>query len=269
MYVHTPPTSFTISVLNDDDADVKLQIPQDDGSFEYRLKVMGPMTIDEGASTKYALVLETQPSANVSVFATIVMPRPNTPLTVRLVPPSLVFTMSNWNVPQVVTVAASNDNIDNDQDAETIRVVYHAITEDSIFQSKATNNTVIVQIADDDTAGVAILEDTNVIELTEGGDAKEFVIKGLTSEPLQQVYIVIQTTNPSLIEITPPAFTILPSLWQTVNQKITVRALNGKYAIGTTFDLTVQTNSSDPKNKAEILPAKFATGVETVVALQH
>ena len=128
MYAHTPPSSFTISVLNDDEADVKLQIPQDDGSFEYRLKVMGPMTIDEGASTKYALVLDTQPrSANVSVLATIFAPRPNTPLSVRLEPPSLVFTKSNWNVPQVVTFNASHDDIDNDQDTETFRIVYHAM----------------------------------------------------------------------------------------------------------------------------------------------
>ena len=47
--------------LNDDIADVKLQIPVEDGTFQYR-SAMGPMTIDKG--NLFALVLDTEPTAN-------------------------------------------------------------------------------------------------------------------------------------------------------------------------------------------------------------
>ena len=244
MYAQTPPSSFTISVLNDDEADVKLQIPQDDGSFEYRLKVMGPMTIDEGTSTKYALVLDTQPSANVSVSATIFAPRPNTPLTARLAPPSLMFTTSNWNVPQVVTFNASNDDIDNDKDTETFRIVYHATTEDSIFQSKATNNTVIVEVADDDTAGIQV--DDGVLQLVEGGEPMYVRVLGLATKPLgnMTLFFVPSTSN---LKVYPSTISVTQDEWNRLNRTIQVQALKGDYSGGTSLALTVEAQSTDPK----------------------
>ena len=243
MYAHTPPTSFTISVLNDDNADVKLQIPQDDGSFEYRLKVMGPMTIDEGTNIKYALVLDTQPSANVSVSATIFPPRPTTPLTARLEPPSLVFTTLNWNVPQMVTFNASNDDIDNDHDVETFRIVYHASTEDSIFQSKATNNTVIVEVADDDTAGIEM--DDAVLQLAEEGEWISFNIHRLGSQPLGDV--LLSMVAHAVLEVSPQTVLVKDTEWQGINVSVQVRALRGDYTLQNSFSIKIEPNSTDPK----------------------
>ena len=67
------------------------------------------------------------------------------------------------------------------------RIVYHSTTEDSIFQSKATNNTVIVEVADDDTAGIQV--DDGVLQLVEEGEWISFNIHSLGSQPLGDVLL--------------------------------------------------------------------------------
>ena len=124
-------------------------------------------------------------------------------------------------------------------------MLYYVSTTDSIFQLKATNNTVIARIADDDTAGIS-LEYNDVVQLIEGGASQTFTIVGLTSEPLQSVDISISTTS-NLIQISPSTFTISASNWNNVNKVISLQAVNGNYAGGTTFTLSVSATSADPK----------------------
>ena len=154
VYANTNAKSFTITAVNNDNADAKLQLVAAGGGFEYKLKVVGPLAITKG---RYLIwfVLDTEPTQNVTVYPDITSPRSNTPLSVTLSPAEVAFTPSNWNTPQQITLSASGDDIDNDVDEETFEVLYYISTTDSIFQSKATNNTVIARILDDDTAGIS------------------------------------------------------------------------------------------------------------------
>ena len=241
-YKHSPPSSFNIRVLNDDTADVKLQIPMEDGSFQYRLKAMGPITIDEGSSASFALVLDTEPTANVTVVAWVIEPRQDTPLKVHVKRSSVLFTASNWMSPQLVTVAADNDDIDNDKDRETFEVVCFVRTNDSVFQSQATNSTVILQVQDDDTAGVQF--DQNIVTLNEDGDWKPFVVHALTTKPLRDVSVTIRGSDDSL-QADPSEFLVQKDHWNVVNRSIKVRAVG--YAGQESSLLYIKTFSADPK----------------------
>ena len=269
IYASTNAKSFTITAINNDNADFKLQLPKQDNSdgFEYKLKVVGPLAITEGTNTSYGLILDTQPTQNVIVHPSITYPRTNTPLIVTLYPSILTFTSSNWNTPQSIILSASGDSIDNDIDVESFQVLYYVKTSDTIFVSKATNNTVITQISDDDTAGIKT-EGDNVIALTEGSGNKTFTIKQLTSKPLHDVTITITSSSSSLIEATPSSITISKSNWDSINQKVTVKALDGDYSSGTTFTITLSCTSTDPKYNTASTNINQAVTVATVGPLK-
>ena len=141
--------------------------------FEYKLKVVGPLAITEGTNTSYGLVLDTEPIKDVMVHPLISYPRTNTPLVVTLYPSLLTFTSSNWNTPQPIILSASGDSIDNDVDVERFEILYYIKTSDAVFLSKSTNNTVITEISDDDTASL-IIDSDNVLSLTEGSGNETF-----------------------------------------------------------------------------------------------
>ena len=122
VYKNLAASHFTISALNDDDADAKLQLTKDGGGFEFRLKVVGPFTITEGENVTYDVVLDTCPNATVLVGLDVKALGENTPLFVTHHPPFLVFLPDEWNVTKSVVLSTPNDNIDNDMDIERFHV---------------------------------------------------------------------------------------------------------------------------------------------------
>ena len=73
MYANTNAKSFTISAINNDNADAKLQLVAEGGGFEYKLKVVGPFAITEGTDTSYGLVLDTIAKIKSSGFKKVAL----------------------------------------------------------------------------------------------------------------------------------------------------------------------------------------------------
>ena len=65
------------------------------------------LTVREGGSNTYTVVLDKQPSTDVTVTVTVPS---GTDLTVS--PPSLMFTRQNWHMPKTFTVRAEDDDVD-------------------------------------------------------------------------------------------------------------------------------------------------------------
>jgi len=244
---NSSPQSFTITAINNDNADVKLQLQKQGGGFEYKLKVVGPLGITEGTNTSYGMVLDTKPTDSVVVYSKITPPRLRTPLKIMLSPSIVTFTINNWDIPQLITLSASGDSIDNDIDIELFEVLYFIQTVDNIFFSKTTNSTVITKVTDDDTAGI-VLANNNVIQLEEAGQSQTFTFTGIASKPMENVTITISIVS-SLISVNPTSFTISKGhdYWKNINKLIVVKALEGNYGAGTTFNLIIKSNSTDPK----------------------
>ena len=96
------------------------------------------LTVGEGGSGTYTVVLDTQPTGNVTV--TIVDPTDNTDVTAE--PAALTFTTTNWNSAQTVTVSADQD-ADTDDDTATVT---HTV---SGYGSVSSAASVTVTVAED------------------------------------------------------------------------------------------------------------------------
>ena len=122
------------------------------------------LTIDEGTSDAYTVVLDTEPTAAVTISI-------SAGGDVTTQPTSLLFTPTNWDTPQTVTVSAGHD-LDEDDDTFTIT---HTVTPGSAAEYAVFTilPDVHVTVLDDDykTGTPTVPQHLNV-KNTESGTAK-------------------------------------------------------------------------------------------------
>ena len=162
-------TTTTVNITDDDGAGVTVS----DNS----------LTIAEGSSGTYTIVLDSQPTADVTV--TINDPS-NTDVTAE--PASLTFSSTDWNTPKTVTVDAAQDD---DADDETATVTHTVTSTDSKY-SGASANSVTVTITDDEVpvtvsfgqANYTVAEGDPVsVTVTLSADPERTVVIPLTHTP--------------------------------------------------------------------------------------
>ena len=99
------------------------------------------LPVNEGSTGTYTVVLNSQPTASVTVT-----PSRTGSADVTFSPPTLTFTTSNWSTVQTVTVTAAQDS-DAVDDSATIS---HAVTGGDY--AGVTADSVVVTVDDDETA---------------------------------------------------------------------------------------------------------------------
>ena len=165
------PATATVSITDDDGAGVSVS--------------KASLTIAEGSSDTYTIVLDSQPTADVTV--TINDPPGNTDVTAE--PASLTFSSTDWNSPMTVTVSAGRDD---DAEDETATVTHTVTSADSSY-SVASANRVVVSITDDDDPQVTVMfgaADHTVPE----GDTVEVTVS-LSADPERTVTIPLAATE--------------------------------------------------------------------------
>ena len=165
-------TQATVSITDDDGAGVSVS--------------ESSLTIAEGSSGTYTIVLESQPTADVTV--TINDPS-NTDVTAE--PASLTFSSTDWNSPKTVTVNAAQDA---DADDETATVT-HAVTSTDSSYISATANSVAVSVTDNDEVPVTVQFGATLYEVVEGETVTVAVT--LSADPERTVVIPITHTPQS------------------------------------------------------------------------
>ena len=162
-------TQATVSITDDDGAGVSVS--------------ESSLTIAEGSSGTYTIVLDSQPTADVTV--TINDPS-NTDVTAE--PASLTFSSTDWNTPKTVTVNAAQDADAEDETA----TVTHAVTSTDSKYSGASANSVTVTITDDEVpvtvsfgqANYTVAEGDPVsVTVTLSADPERTVVIPLTHTP--------------------------------------------------------------------------------------
>ena len=161
----------TVSIEDDDGAGVSVSEPS--------------LTIVEGSSDTYTVVLDSQPTAGVTV--TINDPSVNTDVTAD--PASLTFSSSDWSSPKTVTVNAAHDN-DADDDTATVT---HTVTSSDSSYSGVSANSVVVSVTDDDDVRVTVSFDQASYRVLEG----DAVMVGVTlsADPQSTVIIPLEATG--------------------------------------------------------------------------
>ena len=254
-YSTHPERTVDLKIVNDDNADVKLwTINEEDNTYDYDVKFVGPLSIPEGNMVAYGVRLDTQPRADVTIFPNITLNNADKVAAHPILnaePAYLVFGASNWSTIQRLELRSGQDNIDNDK--ERFQILHNVITTDTVLFQKSTVRPIltVLDVTDDDTAGI-VLEDNALVEVNEGVGNQTFRIVGLATQSLHDVTISISASS-NLIVVTPSTIVVEKNDWQSANKVVAVAALDGDYDVTTNFDLTIRSSSVDPKyvNKTE------------------
>ena len=169
------------------------------------------LTVAEGGSTTYTVVLNLQPTSDV----VITVSSDNTDVTVS--PATLTFTTANWSTAQTVTVAAAQD-ADAVNDAASIAHAVDASRSANEFDA-VTIAGVTVTVTDDETAGVTVSKST--LTVAEGASATYTVV--LDAQPASDVVIGVTKSGSPDVTVSPARLTFTRANWDTA-QTVTVAA---------------------------------------------
>ena len=146
----------------------------------------GLVTTEAGGTDSFEVVLDTQPSADVSIALSSDNPAEGNPDSA-----TLVFSAANWDVPQTVTVTGADDDIDDGDVAYSI-VTAAAVSMDTDYAGIDPDD-VGVTNTDDDTAGITVTPSSGLIT-TEAGGSDSFTVV-LDSEPTMDVSIDLASSD--------------------------------------------------------------------------
>ncbi len=170
----------------------------------------GVNVAEPSGTDTYAVRLAAEPTADV-----VVAVAPQTAGVVTVAPTSLTFTDSTWSTPQMVTVTAVNDDIDNPSNVRSANIEHTPTSTDSRF----TANILPVSVTDDDTVGFVF----SPTALTVAENASGSYTVALTSEPTANVMVTVAgasgevtfDTNPDMAGTQTTPLTFTAGTWDT------------------------------------------------------
>jgi hypothetical protein len=190
------------------------------------VSVSGALLLSElGTSGSFAVVLNTQPTASVSIPLMVsdgteaIFTSPFTGASGML-----VFTSTDWNTPQVVLVAGVDDSTVDGNYAGTL-YVGAAGSSDPVYDGYEPPDVYFTTV-DDDSAGVTVSADPTVF-VWESGTVGSFTVV-LNSEPTDVVVMTVSVSDATEGTLVDPAggtLSFSQSSWD-VPQTVTVRGVD-------------------------------------------
>ena len=153
-----------------------------------------------GAGNTYTVVLNTQPSGDV----TVALSSDNSDVTAGVT--TVNFTAANWNTPQSVVVSAAEDDDGNDDTAN----ITHTVSGANYAGATISNNPVVVTVTDNDTRGVTI--DPTSRTLTEGTNIGTYTV-ALTSAPVGGNVVITPTSDNDDVSVNPNTLNFNAANW--------------------------------------------------------
>ncbi|MEG4215049.1 DUF4347 domain-containing protein [Microcoleus sp. Pol14C6] len=201
----------------------------------------GLITGEEGTKANFSVVLNTQPTADVTIGLNTDNVAEGTVST-----NSLTFTPANWSVPQPVTVTGVEDSsADGDIDYKIVTAA--AVSTDVNYNNRDLADVTITN-KDNDTAGISVTPTQTTA--TEGGANGSYDIE-LMSQPIAPVTITL-TTGEQIQAIAPVTFTA--DNWNLA-QTVTVKAVDDTVVEGAhSANITHSVSSTDAKYNVVVVP---------------
>jgi len=172
----------------------------------------GLTTTEAGGAATFTVVLNTQPTADVTIGLSSSDTSEGT-----VSPTSLTFTSANWNVAQTVTVTGVDDPLDDGDIAYTI-VTAAAVSSDAAYHGLDPSD-VTASNTDNDTAGITVTP-TSGLTTTEAGGAATFTVV-LDSQPTADVTIGLSSSDTTEGTVSPTSLTFTSANWN-VAQTVTL-----------------------------------------------
>ncbi len=201
LYRNAAAASVSVTV-RDDDRDIGVTISETS------------MTIEEGTTGTYTVVLRSQPTGDVTVTIA-----GNTDTDVSLYKNTLTFTDEDWNAAQTVTVTAEQDEDTVDEDDVTLTHTV-ASTDDSEYDGVSADS-VTVSITDDDGAPPGVTVSKSSLTIQEGSSDTYTVV--LDSQPAGDVTVTIAGHASTDVSLDKTTLTFTDQDWNTT-QVVTVTA---------------------------------------------
>jgi hypothetical protein len=164
----------------------------------------GLRTTERGGQDSFTVVLTARPSDDVTIELSSSDEDEGT-----VAPTRLVFTPSNWNAPQPVTVTGQDDD-GQDGDQEYTIVTSAAESDDEDYDGKAVADVRVTNV-DDESGGVTVTPTTGLVT-TEDGDTVSFTVV-LNSQPAANVVIGLSSDNTAEGTVAPGSLTFTPDDW--------------------------------------------------------
>ena len=187
------------------------------------------LTIEEGGTGTYTVVLASEPASavTVSMFAPS-----GTDLSVDILP---VFTASNWDEPQTVTVTAGEDE---DQEDDRVTLTHRTASADAGYHDLAVDPLEVTITDNDAGAGVRVAPRELTIE--EGGEGSYTVV--LNTEPAAPVTVTVSAGGD--LTAIPDVLTFTALTWDEP-QEVTLTAADDEDASDDTETVTHAVTSTD------------------------
>jgi uncharacterized repeat protein (TIGR01451 family) len=223
----------SVNITDDDVAGVP--ITESDGSTD---------VVEGGASDSYTVVLNSQPTATVTLTLT-----PDTQADLGAGggnPIALVFAPGDWDTAQSVTVSAVDDDVVEGPHGSTIR--HSASSDDGNYEGLAIPD-LGVNITDDDVAGVTLTESGGSTDVVEGGASDSYAVV-LNSQPASSVTLAITPDAQTDLGAgggVSIALVFAPDGWDTA-QSVTVSAVDDDVVEGLHSSRIGHSASSDDGN---------------------
>ncbi len=128
---------------------------------------------------------------------------------------TLTFTDTTYNVPQLVTITAVDDQI---AEGTHLTTVAHTITTVDVTYTSVTASNVVLSVADDDVAGIDVTPTTG-LETNEIGGTDTFDVV-LLSQPTADVTITVNSSNTAQGTVSTALLTFTSGNWSSAQTVI-------------------------------------------------
>ena len=195
-------------------------------------------TSEDGTSATFTVVLNTQPTADVSIDLI------SNDLTEGTISDNrLTFTPTNWDTNQTITITGVNDYVD-DGDITYKILINNAVSTDLVYNGLSISNVDVINV-DDDEAGITVISDTNQTSEDGTSTSIKFV---LNSQPLADVSTELELDDISegSLDIFVVLFT--PDNWSDTSVVVVTGVDDDEVDGDITYDLSISsTVSTDDK----------------------
>ena len=195
------------------------------------------LTVAEGESNTYRIVLSSQPAGVVTVSIGGIA---QTDLSLSAIP--LTFTTSNWNTARTVTVTADQDD---DAVDDTATLTHTVSSPDDDDYDGVIAGSVSVTVTDDDSVGVTVSKTS--LDIEEGDSATYTVV--LDSEPTGSVTVTVNAPANTDVTAEPASLTFTVNDWDTP-QEVTVAVAQDGDAADADATVTHSVSGGDPAYSA-------------------
>jgi len=205
-----------------DPADVDLLNVDDDSAGITVTPALGLSTDESGATDTFTVVLNSEPTANVTIPLSS-----SDPDEVTVAPAMLVFTPANWNAPQTVTVTGVDDPIADGNQVVSI-LTAAATSTDANYDGRDAANVEVTNI-DNDSASISVTPVMGLMTGEDGSSATFEVV--LNSQPSASVTLGLSSDDPSEGTVSPISVVFTTANWNAP-QTVTVTGVDDDVADG-------------------------------------